>query len=619
MKKQIIKNKFLHYVIILTAGLLLGWLVFGTRSESADEHTEHAHETTNDETWTCSMHPQIRQQEPGDCPICGMDLIPLETDDTSEMPDVITLSDHALALANVQTTTVHRAETIEKEIRLQGKIEIDERRISAQPLHFPGRIENLYVTFEGAEVKKGQKLADVYSPELVSAQQELLEALRLEGGESVLATAARNKLRLWKVDEDMIDEIVSNGEVREIFPVFAHTSGIVTERKVSVGDYLNAGEVMFEIVDLNRLWVLLDAYQEDIPFIEVGDKIEIDVSSLTDKKFTARISYIDPVIDPQTRVADLRAEIGNPDGMLKPEMFAWGIVQASLEIAGNEIVVPSSAIMWTGKRSIVYVQQQKNDQIAFNMREVALGEKIGSSYLVQSGLNAGEAVVTHGTFTVDAAAQLANKSSMMNQDAQVIQTSGHHHEHALMTDPEGEKETFFVAGNCGMCKDRIEKAVTGLDGIHSASWSVEDKMLTVAYHPEKVDLMDIHHTVADVGHDTRKVRAEDEVYENLHSCCKYERIEQTDEENLKSESFKVYGNCGMCKDRIESTAMELAGVQDASWSQQTNKVEITFHPEKVDLMDVQKAIAQAGHDTEKVEAPDEVYEDLPGCCQYTRE
>lgn len=621
MKTIHLKRNGIKYGIVLVAGMLIGWLLFGTgQPKKEDINASHVHAETDESVWTCSMHPQIRQQEPGDCPICGMDLIPLEGDEGGEdMPDVVTLSDRALALANVQTTIVQKAGRVLKKIRLQGKVEIDETQITTLPAHFPGRIEKLYVTFEGAQVKTGQKLADVYSPELVTAQIELLEAIRLEGSKSTLTNAARNKLRLWKISDEQIEAIISSDKVKVTLPVYAQSSGIVTKRNVSVGDYLNAGEVMFEIANINNLWVLFDAYQEDLPLIETGDRVEISISSIPDKQFSASVTYIDPIINPQTRVASVRAEISNPTGNLKPEMFAHGIIHSEIETTGEQLLVPASAVMWTGKRSIVYVRHQTGGQTSFRMRDIELGNRVNDSYLVASGLQTGEAVVTNGTFTVDAAAQLANKSSMMNQDAHVIQTSGHlQHDHAVMTGSESKQEKFFVAGNCSMCKERIEKAVTNLEGIHHAFWSADDKMLSVTYDPEKLDLMNIHHAVADVGHDTRKVRAEDEFYDNLHSCCKYERVQQTDDAKLKSTSFRVYGNCGMCKDRIESTAMALNGVHRASWNQETKALEITFHPEKVDLMDVHEAIAQAGHDTEKVKAPSDVYNDLPGCCQYTR-
>ena len=527
MKTIHIKKSGIRYGSILMIGVLIGWLLFGTGQPlKEDIEASHVHTEADESVWTCSMHPQIRQQEQGDCPICGMDLIPLEVVEGEDIPDVVTLSDRALALANVQTTVVKKADRVQKEIRLQGKVEIDETQISALPVHFPGRIEKLYVTFEGAQIQSGQKLADVYSPELVTAQKELLEAILLEGNKSRLANAARNKLRLWKISNDLIEEIISSDRIREILPVYAQSSGIVTKRKVSVGDYLNAGEVMFEIANLNNLWVLLDAYQDDLPFIREGDHVIVDISSIPGRQFSAGVTYIDPVIDPQTRVASVRAEIKNSTGVLKPEMFAYGIIHSEIETNGDQVLVPTSAVMWTGKRSIVYVHQQTDGQTSFRMREVELGNRVGGSYVITNGLQTGEVVVTNGTFTVDAAAQLANKASMMNQDAHAIQTSGHvHHEHAMMTDSESKKEEFFVYGNCSMCKERIEKAVNRLEGIQSASWSVEDKMLTVAYHPEKIDLMVVHEAIALAGHDTEKVKAPDEVYKDLPGCCQYTRDE----------------------------------------------------------------------------------------------
>lgn len=397
---------------VLIVGIFLGWLVFGGNEKPTGvDHTKHNHSAN--QTWTCSMHPQIKQPDPGDCPICGMDLIPMSSGTGSANPAQIEMSKEAIKLANIQTSVVELSKT-EKELFLQGKVEIDERLISTQAVHFSGRIEKLFVAFEGEKVIKGQKLATIYSPQLVTAQKELFEAIKSKESYPQLYTAAVNKLKLWKLTDMQIAEIESNGSVREKFDIEADVSGFVTKKHITVGDYVKTGDMIFEIANLNRLWIMFDVYEKDLPFITVGNTIDFTVNSLPSKTFSAKVSYIDPVINPQKRTASIRTEVSNTGGHLKPEMFVNGKLTANLSHRENALVVPKSAIMWTGKRSIVYVKVPNSDVPVFELKEVELGEPLGGFYVVNKGIKEGDEIVTNGTFTVDAAAQLNSKYSMMN-------------------------------------------------------------------------------------------------------------------------------------------------------------------------------------------------------------
>ncbi len=409
-----LKNKHLAINIgIFIIGILIGWLIIGGNEQTPEtDHTGHNHAVEN-QTWTCSMHPQIKQPEPGDCPICGMDLIPITSNSGSSNPAQIEMSEEAIRLANIQTSLVELSST-EKEIFLQGKVEIDERLISTQSIHFAGRIEKLYVAFEGEKVRKGQKLATIYSPQLVTAQNELFEAIKSKESYPQLYTAAKNKLKLWKLTDNQISGIEKKGVVQENFDIRADVSGYVMKRAVSVGDYVKTGDMLFKIANLNRLWVVFDVYEKDLPFISINNKIDFSVNSLPSKSFSAKISYIDPVINPQKRTASIRTEIINTGGLLKPEMFVNGKLTANLSHRENAIVVPKSAIMWTGKRSIVYVKVPDTNIPVFELREIELGEPLGNFYVVTTGINEGDEIVTNGAFTVDAAAQLNSKYSMMN-------------------------------------------------------------------------------------------------------------------------------------------------------------------------------------------------------------
>jgi membrane fusion protein, copper/silver efflux system len=222
------------------------------------------HDTVADSetTWTCSMHPQIRQNEPGDCPICGMDLIPLEDETDSDIdPMAISMSPTAMQLASISTALVGSADPV-KSVRLNGKVQSDERLVFSQSSHIPGRIEKLLVNFTGEFVSKGQVIASVYSPDLVTAQEELFEAEKIKDSQPQLFNAAKEKLKNWKLTESQIEQILQSGQTEEEFNIQADVSGYVTNRKVNVGDYISRGQSIYEIADLSRVWVLFDVYEQ---------------------------------------------------------------------------------------------------------------------------------------------------------------------------------------------------------------------------------------------------------------------------------------------------------------------------------------------------------------------
>lgn len=411
--KQIFNNKILQFSLVLMVGLLLGWLLFkGNHNTESTHNHEHSEETT----FTCSMHPQIRQNEPGKCPLCGMDLIPLaqNSGNGESNPFVFTMSAEAIALANVQTQKV-KAVSAEHEVYLTGKIAINEQKLAVITANYSGRIEKLFIDFTGQTVSKGQKLATIYSPELVTAQKELIEAAKFKEVNPALYYASKEKLRLWKITESQINQIENSGIVQTEFDVYADQSGIVIRRDISKGDFVNKGSVLFEIADLSNVWVLLDAYESDLAFIKVGQKIILTVASLPGKEFTTNISFIDPLINPQTRTAAVRAELNNSQQILKPEMFLKGKIKASLSASSKSIVIPKTSLLWTGKRSVVYIKTPSTEFPAFEMREITLGTSLGEYYIVESGLTEGEEIVANGVFAIDGAAQLSGNYSMMNR------------------------------------------------------------------------------------------------------------------------------------------------------------------------------------------------------------
>jgi Cu(I)/Ag(I) efflux system membrane fusion protein len=412
--KKIISNKYIRSTLFVLAGLLLGAIVFH-RSPKDKSSVEQTVNETKKTIWTCAMHPQIRMDHPGQCPICGMDLIPLIQNTAPVNPDAVVMTEEGIKLAEVQTSIVSRQKPVKK-IQLYGKIQADERLIQTQPAHIPGRIEKLFVNFTGEEVRQGQAIAQIYSPELVTAQKELLEALKMKEMQPGLLDAAREKLRQWKFTDSQIADIENSGVAKTVFDVYATVSGIVINKSVNVGDYVSQGAPLYEIADLSHIWALFDAYETDLPWIRKGDRITFTLQSQPGKEFTGKVSFIDPVINPQTRVASVRLEIPNTGNILKPDMFATGELTAHLATLGNSLVIPQTSVLWTGTRSVVYVKLADAKEPSFVMREITLGPALSNSFVVQDGLTEGEEIVTNGTFSVDASAQLEGKPSMMNPE-----------------------------------------------------------------------------------------------------------------------------------------------------------------------------------------------------------
>lgn len=454
--KNINKSTIIIAISTLIVGVLLGWLFFG--GNTSKEHDHELVQESKSQVWTCSMHPNIRQNEPGKCPICGMELIPLQSGLSEDNPLEIRMSSTAMKLASIQTALV-LSSIPEKEVRLNGKVQPNEQNVYSQTSHIPGRIEQLKVNITGEYVKKGQVIAYVYSPDLVTAQKELFEAYKIRETQSALYQASREKLKNWKLTEMQIDEIIEKGSTIEQFPIMADVSGIVISKNVNLGDYLKQGSVLYQIADLSQLWILFDVYESDMPWVKVGDEVSYAVESLPGQSFSGKINFIDPVINPKTRVAKARISVLNAGLKLKPEMFVSGVIKSPIKLGGASIIVPKTAVMWTGKRSVVYVKSNTDAGVAFMMREVTLGPSLGDSYIIEEGLEAGEEIAIHGTFSIDAAAQLAGKPSMMSPTGGAVMT-GHNHGASTSSNTEYSENEMSVKPI--QLSSKAEKAISAL-------------------------------------------------------------------------------------------------------------------------------------------------------------
>ncbi|AGA78684.1 RND family efflux transporter, MFP subunit [Echinicola vietnamensis DSM 17526] len=412
----------------LAGGIIGGVLTSGEGAKEALDQHDHKGETV----YTCSMHPQIKQNEPGDCPICGMDLVPLSTlgDSEDTNPYVMTMSPEAVALANIATSTVKAgSEMASNHLTLSGTIEVDERNVKSVSANFDGRIDDLYVAFTGQEVKQGQRLARIYSPDLIAAHRELLEAKKATGISPKLYEAAKQKLKQWQLTDAQITKMANDEDYQPHFDIYAATSGVVTDRKVAAGDYVSRGQVLFEITNLNKVWVMLDAYEQGLGQISAGDQIQFSVNALPGEEFSAKVAFIDPVVSADSRSAKVRAEVNNFSGKLKPGMFVTAKLSTQDEAPVDAgVMVPKSSILWTGRRSVVYRQVGSEMKPAFEMVQVELGPVAGEMQQVLTGLSPGDQIVTNGVFAVDGAAQLSGKYSMMahpeEQDFQVSESFG---------------------------------------------------------------------------------------------------------------------------------------------------------------------------------------------------
>ena len=413
---------------LVVIAFLIGSGVSGSASSDKAGHEGHASADAKKTTWTCSMHPQIKLPEPGQCPICGMDLIPLSSGTKDESSDTeVTLTPRAKKLAEVRTTLVRSADT-SVAVKLLGRLELDETRERTVTPWTAGRIDRLFVSNIGARVGSGQVIALLYSPEMYAAHQDLIQARRqtsaLGGGLPVARSAAnaaleaaRNRLILLGATKKDLAEMEKATSPSRNVKIRSSYSGTVLELLVHQGAYVNAGTPLFRIANLSRLWVQLDAYESDLALIQLGQKVTLMVQAFPGEIFEGKVSFIDPVVDPRMRTARVRVQVSNKDGRLRPGMFAEAVLDAAAKKRVTmPVVIPATAPLFTGTRAVVYVEVPGKARPTYQAREVRLGPRAGDLYPVVSGLSEGERVVVQGAFRLDSDLQVRGGRSMMTMD-----------------------------------------------------------------------------------------------------------------------------------------------------------------------------------------------------------
>ncbi|HMQ11362.1 MAG TPA: efflux RND transporter periplasmic adaptor subunit [Oligoflexia bacterium] len=463
-------------LISLLIGGILGALLFSPKSqhsmdmkENSTSHQGHKHSESMAErkiaTWTCSMHPQIQKDKPGQCPLCGMDLIPIENNMSEHSKDtVFEMSEAAQKLAEISTTKVER-KIAEAKINLNGTINYDETKVEFVTARVGGRIDRMFVDYTGVNVKRGDHMVYLYSPELISAQEEMIQAIKNQASIETI-TATKERLRLWGLTRRQVERIAKQKKATDHTTITSPTAGIVIKKHVSEGAYVKTGDRIYTIADLSKLWVEIEAYESDLRWVRYGQYVEFSTAAHPGEKFHGQVSFVDPVLNPKTRTVKLRVNVSNEEGKLKPGMFVRASIKSNIASVGPvadasmkgkwispmhpeiikdgpgkcdvcgmalvpietlgyisdpkqedlPLVIPVSAPLLTGERAIVYVRVPNADRPTFEGREIHLGSRAGDYYIVKHGLSEGEEVVTKGNFKIDSSLQIQAKPSMMNPD-----------------------------------------------------------------------------------------------------------------------------------------------------------------------------------------------------------
>jgi len=408
-------GKLLAALVVLFAalGYLFATLVGGGDMAGSPETgpSAAAKAPSGPTLWTCPMHPQIVLKEPGKCPLCGMDLVPVakrsnETAPSSNVPE------HAAVMipGELQQRIGVRIGRVEKgplnmSVEAVGIVRPNQTRIARVNIKTEGWVDQLFVNFVGQAVRKGDPLLSIYSPQFVSTQQELLTSLRAErsigGGQPSLAEAAQRRLELWDVPAGEIDQLQKSGKVQKDLVLRSPIAGTVLEQNVYERQYVTPEKELYLIGDLSTVWVQAQVYEYEIPHVELGRTATVTIPSLPDRQFTGKVVFIQPTVEEATRTVQVRIELPNREGIFKPGMFAQISIAHPM---GEGLMVPTSAVLRTGDRDIVY-RVEPGDHfvpVAVKISPIQFGDR----YQVLEGLKEGEPIVTSANFLIDSESRI---------------------------------------------------------------------------------------------------------------------------------------------------------------------------------------------------------------------
>ena len=577
LKTELLTEGKKHWKLILVGvvvGLIIASILPRRSTKGGDPHVGHNMSGNSQEQkiryWTCSMHPQIKLSKEGLCPICAMDLIPVYEDgaeDEGGSKVSLKLNEVGQKLAEVETAEVKYQE-VSNEVRLVGKVDYDETRLSYISAWVPGRIDRLFVDFTGTKVRKGDHLIKLYSPELLATQEEYLQAIKnleetknsqlsvIRDTAKTTLESAKEKLRLYGIKEEQVDAIVKRGTSDEHMTIYSPVKGTIIHKNGFEGMYVKTGDKIYTIADLSKVWLFLEAYESDIQWLHYGQDVEVVTESYPGEVFRGKIAFVDPFVNEKTRTIKLRVNVDNKGEKLKPGMFVRAKINAVLgeggkvyaeDLAGKWIcpmhpdiikdkqgpcdicemdliktsefgfsdkptiqrqvlIIPKTAPLITGKRAVVYVENETNKSSIkrYEGREVVLGPRAGENYVVLSGVKEGERVVTKGNFKIDSALQIQAKPSMMNPAGYYTETDNVLTQGARVANENAgvlraalpyylatskslsEDNLHVAAGNLEKFKDEIDKVIA----INSFEGKTEGLAGKINLLKEKLDRID---------------------------------------------------------------------------------------------------------------------------------
>jgi len=403
------KISYIKVALALVMGLIIGYFLFSPDEKVVQENHNHEKSEQVEEEWfTCSMHPSVRLDKEGTCPICGMNLIKATSSNShdSSSERSISLSDEAIKLAGIKTEKVSK-KVLTKVIDAPAKIRFNDSEKSTETAQFDGRIELLPTNYIGQKIKNGDKIADIYSADLLQLHSELIEAVKQRNNDVI--EAYKTRFRLIEFPDSVINNLMKEKQAREYFSIYAQGSGIVTSINKRVKSLVKKGDVLVEINPTNTFWISAEIPESDSYLVKNDYSMKVNFSNGMQKSL--KIDFISPIVNEKTRTVEIRATDENKNEFYRNDLLA----EAHIEIPLKEsITIYRTAVLWTGEQSYVYVKEQSENGPIYLLRKVKIGEANEYEVQIFEGLKESEEVVVNGVFKLDSAAQLAGIPSMMS-------------------------------------------------------------------------------------------------------------------------------------------------------------------------------------------------------------